>query len=124
LNGAVPKNFSEEFYVYPSDFLRELAYLKEFAPSKGKGCVLFSGGRLSMTVCGESYATKIQVEGPSQIVFGFNLTDMIDALRQFKGESRVKMKAVSSVAPIVLEAENRSDRALIMPVRTKAAAAA
>jgi len=124
LRGAVPKDFFEEFYVYPSEFLRELAYLKEFAPDTGKNYVLFSGGRLSMTVYGESYASEIQLEGTSQIPFGFDLRHMTDALRQFKKESRVRMKAVSPVAPIVLEAENRGDRALILPVRMKAAAAA
>ena len=49
---------------------------------------------------------------------------MIDALRQFRGESWVKMKVNSYVAPIILEAEGRSDFAMVLPVRMKQAAAA
>lgn len=75
VDGAVPREFAEEFYIYPKEFLGELGY-------------------------------------------------MVDALRQFRGEPQVKMKVISSVAPIVLEAEDRGDFAMVLPVRMKEAAAA
>ena len=49
---------------------------------------------------------------------------MIDALRQFRGEPQVKLKVINPVAPIILEAEGRSDFAMVLPVRMKQAAAA
>ena len=49
---------------------------------------------------------------------------MVDALRQFRGESQIKMKIISPVAPVVLEAEGRSDFAIVLPIRMKQAVAA
>ena len=80
--------------------------------------------KLYLYAASGNYITKIQVDGPSSIDFGFDLHYMIDALRQFRGESWVKMKVNSYVAPIILEAEGRSDFAMVLPVRMKQAAAA
>ena len=124
LNSAVPKQFMEEFQVSTQEFLRELAYLKEFAPSSGKAHVCFSGGRLSMTAHGETYATQIQINGCSNIVFGFDLRYMVEALRQLKTEAWVSVKVNSPFAPIVITAEGRGDFAMILPVRVSAAATA
>ena len=44
---------------------------------------------------------------------------MTDALRQFKGESQVRMKLTTSISPILLEAEGRNDYALVLPVQLK-----
>ena len=55
---------------------------------------------------------------------GFNLHHMMDALRQFKGESCVRIKLTSPISPIVLEAEGRNDCAMVLPVRLKHAMAA
>ena len=49
---------------------------------------------------------------------------MTDAMRQFRGEPAVKMKVINHKAPIVLEAEGRSDFAMVLPARMKLAAAA
>lgn len=124
VDGAVPKEFSEEFYVFPKDFLRELDYLKKLAHNAGNVNVLFSNGRLSMMAAGGRYSTQVQIDGTSKIDFGFELRYMIDAFRQFQGESQVKMKVINPVAPIVLETEGRSDFAMVLPVRMKQAAAA
>lgn len=124
LSSAVPKQFTEEFQVNTQGFLRELAYLKEFAPDSGNAHVRFSGGRLSMMVHGEGYATKIQTDGRCGTVFGFDLRYMVDALRQFKTETWVTVKVNSPVAPIVITAEGRGDFAMVLPVRIKEAAAA
>ena len=41
---------------------------------------------------GYRHQTKICLEGKSETELGFNLNHLADALRQFKGESRVRMK--------------------------------
>lgn len=124
VDGAVPKEFSEEFYISPKDFLRELDYLKKLAHNAGNVNVYFSNGRLSMSAGGGNYSTQIQIDGETWTDFGFELRYMVDALRQFRGEPVVKMKVISPVAPIVLEAEGRGDFAMVLPVRMKQAAAA
>lgn len=124
VDGAVPKEFTEEFYIYPKEFLGELDYLKKLLRNTDKGNIYFSGGRLSLAATSGNYNTQIQIDGESTVSFGFKLNDMIDALRQFRGEPQVKMKLNNPVAPIVLEAEDRGDFALVLPVRMKEAAAA
>ena len=124
LDGAVPKEFQGEFYIYPKEFLRELDYLKKLACNTGDVNVYFSGGKLFMEAAGGNYSTQIQIDGENSIGFGFELGYMVDALRQFRGEPRVKVKVINSVAPVVLEADGRSDFAMVLPVRMKRAAAA
>lgn len=72
-----------------------------------------------MQVDGCSYQTKIQMDGHSGVPIGFNLRYLTDALQQFKGESCVRMKLNTPISPIVLEAEGRSDCAMVLPVRMK-----
>ena len=124
IEGAVPKEFQEEFHVSPKEFLKELDYLKKLVRSTDKANIVFSGGKLRLYAGSGSYITEIQVNGSSSIDFGFDLYYMIDALRQFRGEDQVKVKVNSPMAPIVLEAEGRGDFALVLTVRFKAAAAA
>lgn len=124
VDGAVPKEFAEEFYVSPKEFLGELDYLKKLVREPSKASVRFSDGRLFMTCAGGDYSTQVQIDRESKIDFAFALLYMIDALRQFQNEDWIKMKVNSSVAPIVLEAEGRSDFAMVLPVRMKQAAAA
>ena len=68
--------------------------------------------------------TKVQIEGHSELTVGFSLRFMEDALKQFKGEPLVKMKFSSSLGPIILEAEGRSDFAMVLPTRLRDAVAA
>ena len=77
-----------------------------------------------MMAAGGHYSTQVRIDGTSKIDFGFDLRYMIDALRQFRGEPQVKLKVINPVAPIILEAEGRSDFAMVLPVRMKQAAAA
>ena len=124
LDSAVPQQFLEEIYVQPKEFMAELAYLKELAPGNQKYTIRFCNGRITTQVDGCRYQTRIQVDGRSEIEIGFNLHHMTDALRQFKGESRVRMKLATPISPILLEAEGRSDHALVLPVRLKRVPAA
>ena len=123
LDSAIPREFHEEFYVYPDDFLKELTYLKEFMPATHQPRVRFCGGRL-FTQSGDCQCrAEIQMEGTSEMEIAFDLHHMIDALRQFKGTGRVRMRLVSPVFPIVLDAEGRNDCAMVLPVRLPAMAA-
>lgn len=124
VDGAVPKEFAEEFYIYPKDFLRELDYLKKMARNTDKAHIYFSGDRLSLTAVSGNYSTQVEIDGTHSIGFGFELCYMVDALRQFREMSYVKMKVNSSVAPIILEVGGRSDYAMILPVRIRQAVAA
>ena len=119
LDQAIPKDCREEFYVSPREFLQELAYLKEIAPDTNRPYVRFCGGELSMSVLVHRYHTAVQVEGRSEIVFGFDLRHMKDALRQFRKEDRVKIKVASEFSPLVIEAEGRGDFAMVCPVRLR-----
>lgn len=124
LDSAIPRQFHEEVDLCPDDFLAELTYLKELLPTDQKPYVRFCGGSLLTHADGCRYQTKIRLEGKSEIEIGFNLRHMMDALQQFKGESRVRMKLTSPISPILLEAEGRSDHALVLPVRLKRMSAA
>lgn len=119
LEQSVPKDFSEEFNVSPKEFLKELAYLKEFSPSGAKPYVRFCGGELLLSAYSGQYRTHVDVEGRSEIVFGFDLRHVKDALEQFKQEERVRIKVVSKVAPFVIEAQGRKDFAMVCPVRLR-----
>lgn len=118
LDSAIPEQFQAEFKVSTREFLSELAYLKLALPGKGPYKVVFSGGSLSAVNLGERYATRISAAGCEQVEFGFNLGYMADALGQFKKEPFVTVKVgKGSLGPIILEADGRVDRALVMPVQ-------
>ena len=117
MDRVVPKEFLEEFYIFPKDFLQELDYLKRLSSDETRPCIYSAGGKLMLRTASGQYCTKIQVEGDSSVGFAVVLHNMVDALQQFRGKGRVKVKVNSSLAPIVLEAEGRSDFALVMPTR-------
>lgn len=119
LPNAVPRVFTEEFYANPAEFLQELEYLKGFIQSKRTGCVRFCGGRMNLNDVPNHCGTEIRIEGRSELVIGFSLQFMEDALKQFRGESRVKVKFSSSVGPIIIEAEGRNDFAMVLPIRLR-----
>lgn len=117
VEGAVPRNCREEFYVQTRELLRELKYLKEFAANERRPYVRFTGGCLFMPTSTGKCSTKVELDGPSSITFAFHLPEMMDAVRQFKDEPRVKLKITSAVSPILVEADGRGDFALVCPIR-------
>lgn len=120
LDQAIPKGYREEFYVSPKEFLRELDYLKELIPNKGRRPYLrFCNGELSLESGAQNGCTAIHIEGKNSIGFGFDVRYMTDALKQFEKEARVKLKVVNSCMPITLEAEGRNDYSLVLPVQMK-----
>lgn len=114
---AVPPNYQEKFTVCPKEFLKELKYLKGFAGDANRLHVRLAGGKLFMTTAAGTYRSVIEITGAHTIRFAFDLYNMMDALKQFEEESSVTVKVISSVAPIIIEAENRTDFALVCPVR-------
>lgn len=86
LDDAVPKTFQEEFRVNPTEFLRELAYMKGFIQSRRTGTVRFCGGRMTLRDVPNHCETYVRIEGRSELTVGFSLQFMEDALKQFKGE--------------------------------------
>ena len=119
LDSAIPRQFHEEVDLSPNEFLAELTYLKDLLPAGQRPCVHFCGGRLLTQANGCRYQTRIQLDGSSEMEIGFNLHHMTDALRQFRGEPRVRMKLTTPASPILLEAEGRTDCAMVLPVRLK-----
>lgn len=122
LDSALTDKFRAEFQVSPKEFLAELKYLKQSLRGNRAHLVRFSGGALLAESMGERYATKISATGCEGVEFGFNLDYMTDALEQFKKEPSVNMKvSAGSLGPIIIEAEGRGDRALVLPVQLKKA---
>ena len=125
LEAAIPSRFQEVFQVAPKEFLAELAYLKELSMQKERGpLVRFCGGDLQVKSNFGDCRTRIRTDGTGQMTIGFDLRKMTDALQQFRGESMVRMKLSSPVGPIIIEADGRSDYAMVLPVNLKAEQAA
>lgn len=114
---ANPNTCIEEFLVTPKELIKELKYLKEFAKKDSRPYVRFCGGELAMPTSDGKFKTYVRVEGKSEITFAFNLHLMMDAMLQFRDEPKVKVKVSSAVTPFIIEAEGRSDYALICPTR-------
>lgn len=122
LDSAIPDRFRAEFQVSPKEFLAELKYLKQSLRGNRAHLVRFCGGRLLAESLGERYATKISAPGCEDVEFGFNLDYMMDVMERFKKEPSVTMKAgVGSYGSIIIEAEGRGDRAMVLPVQLKKA---
>ena len=114
---AIPQSCAESFAVSPKDFLRELKYLKGFAVKERHPYVRFRAGELVMPVSSGTYRAAVQCVGENRITFAFDLNRMIVALRQFKDAPSVQIKVNSAISPFIIEAEGRSDLALVCPIR-------
>ena len=119
VDAVIPEGYRESVTVKTADFVRELNYLKECSALTAKPCVRFAGEQLSIAASGGAFETGIEVRGRGDMVLGFDLYHMLDALKQFKGEAEVCIHLSSPYAPIVIDAAGRSDFALVVPVRLK-----
>lgn len=119
VDAVIPKGYRESVTVKTADFVRELNYLKECSVLTAKPYVRFAGEQLSIAASGGAFETGIEVRGRGDMVLGFDLYHMLDALKQFKGEVEVCIHLSSPHAPIVIDAAGRSDFALVVPVRLK-----
>lgn len=72
-----------------------------------------------MNVPSGRFTTRVSMVGRCDLTIGFNLRYMLDALKQFRKEPTVRIKLSGPYTPIVVEAEGRSDFALVLPVRLR-----
>ena len=121
---AIPQKYLEELSVSPKEFLCELKYLSDVIPTTNKPYVYLRGTELFMSVSGKRFSTSVDIHRTSDMTVGLNLYYLTDALKQFAAEKRVTVKISGVYSPVVIEAKGRSDRALILPVRVSADAAA
>ena len=124
LKSAIPQEYLEEFSVSPREFLAELNYLKDVLPTTRTPYVYLRGNELLMQVHDRKYSTAIKISRTGDTTIGFNLHYLRDALSQFKSEERVMIKISGVHSPVVIEAEGRSDCAMVLPVRVALGAAA
>ncbi len=124
LESAIPQKYLEEFSVSPREFLTELNYLKDVLPTTHKPYVYLRGNELLMQVHDRKYSTAIKISRTGDTTVGFHLRHLYDALSQFKSEKRVIVKISGVHTPVVIEAEGRSDCAMVLPLRETLDAAA
>ena len=124
LESAIPQKYLEEFSVSPREFLAELNYLKDALPTTRTPYVYLRGNELLMQVHDRKYSTAIKISRTGDTTVGFNLHYLRDALNQFKSEERVMVKISGVHTPVVIEAEGRSDCAMVLPIRVALGAAA
>lgn len=118
-DAAIPKSYREVITVKTDELLRELTYLKECIGSCTFPYVRFAGQELSMNVPSGRFTTRVSMVGRGDLAIGFNLRYMLDALKQFRKEPMVRIKLSGPYTPIVIDAEGRSDFALVLPVRLR-----
>lgn len=124
LERAIPHTYAEEFSVPPKAILAELKYLKDVTPKTRTPYVYLRGNELFMAINGRRFSTVIDIARQNTQTIGFDLRYVMDALRQFEKEPLVTVKISSPCNPVVIEAEGRTDCAMILPVRVKENAAA
>lgn len=121
---VLPKQYQEEFFVSPKEFLNALAYIKGFIPKKISTCARFCDGTLTLDKLPEKCSAVLKLSGINSIPIGFDIRYMEDAMKQFKNEPQVKISVSGRSSPIIIEAEGRGDHALVMPTRLKEYASA
>lgn len=113
-----PTSCKERYQVDPKECARELNYLNSFVTQPIHQPVEFRGGRLTvMTVIG-SYSGRINVEGTAEIVYGFQVGYMLEAMKQFGDQQRVTVEVSHPNGPIVLRADD-GRKTLILPLHLK-----
>ena len=108
----------------PKKVLQELRYLNDVVPRARKLYVHLHGNELYMTVNGKKYSTTLDADRQDGQVIMFELNHLTEAFKQFNKEQQVKVKISGNITPVVIEAEGRSDCALVLPVPMKKDAAA
>ena len=124
LDSAIPKSYLEEFSVSPKELLTELEYLKAVTPVSNKLYVYLRGNELFTLSKGRRYTTTLEIDRVDAKTRCFNLNYLTDAMRHFKKETRVTVKISGIHSPLVMEAEDRGDHAMVLPIRVKADAVA
>lgn len=124
LGAAIPVQYQEVFFVSPKDVLNALAYIKGFITKKIRPCIRLCDGILTIAELPQKCSTTLKLSGNNSMPIGFYIRFMEDAMKQFKHEPQVKVNISGRNTPIIVEAEGRSDHALVMPARLKENASA
>ena len=124
LHSAIPQTYVEEFLASPKQVLQELRYLNDVVPRARKLYVYLRGNELSTTVNGRKYSTALDTGRQDGQAMKFELSHLTEAFKQFEKEPQVKVKISGGITPVVIEAEGRSDCALVLPTSMKKDAAA
>lgn len=119
LHSAIPQTYVEEFLASPKQVLQELRYLNDVVPRARKLYVYLRGNELFMTVNGRKYSTALDTGRQDGQVIMFDLSHLTEAFKQFDKEPQVKVKISGAITPVVIEAEGRSDYALVLPAPMK-----
>ena len=114
----LPQNNNEEYAISIKQYTNELKYLKEFVTNKNKCPVKFDNGVLTLDNEDGEYRAKVDIQGESKSIYGYNLNYMLDGLSQFKDMDSITFKADGELKPIVLT-DNKENFALVLPVRLK-----
>lgn len=113
-----PTSCRERYQVSPKEYARELAYLSGFVTQPIHQPVAFHGGRLSVMTGNGAYSAKISVEGTAEIVYGFQVGYMLEAMKAFEDQAYVTVEVSHPNGPIVLRADD-GRKTLILPTRLK-----
>lgn len=119
LGAAIPNQYRESFVVSPKDFLNALAYVKGFISQKVRPCIRLCDGILTLDDLPKRCSSTLKLSGNNSMPIGFYVRFMEDAMKQFKQEPQVKVSVSGRYSPIIIEAEGRSDHALVMPTRLR-----
>ena len=118
LDTAWPQTCKENYSVDRREFLDAIKYLSEFA-GKVRAPAVFDSGRISLRGSDSHFSAQISVDGTCDILYGFNLDYMKEALEQLADSDVIRIGVTSSISPIVLIGE-QNNSALVLPVRLKA----
>lgn len=113
-----PTSCRERYQVRPKEYASELAYLSGFVTYPLHQPVAFRGGQLSVMTANGEYSAKITVDGSAEIVFGFNVKFMLEAMKAFEDQEYVTVEVSHPNGAIVLRASD-GRKTLILPMHLK-----
>ena len=115
----IPKSSTETYFIDRREYMDAIDYLSDSTRERNTNPVLFEKGKLTLEGKNSRSGVTVSVDGEAEIRYAMDLRYIRDALGQFAGSNKVKISATSEFSPIVITAENTTDLALILPVRTR-----
>lgn len=117
LDVAWPKKCNEQYCVDRKHYLEAIKYLSEFA-GKSKTTAIFDRGKISLNGSDFTFTAEVPIDGQCDIIYGFDLQYMREALEQLAESDTIQIGASSWFSPITLTG-NQGDSAMVLPVRIK-----
>ena len=112
-----PQQSRKRNVVHRETLLDAIKYLMEFPTKAEKPYVYFRDGILTLHTNSGIYRAAVQMDGPCEVDFAFDLRYMKEALEQFSGSNYLTLSVSNPFAPILLTEDGNG--ALILPVRIK-----